>query len=71
MIHHRCKCDSVARCDIFTHPSSKVQTAINELMDAMAEFDDERDATSILFFKSTHGEGVFTTITLKDAVQEA
>ncbi len=63
MIHHQCQCNSVERCTVYTHPSIKVQTAINKLMDAMAEFDDDRGATSILFFKSTHNEGVYTTIT--------
>ena len=60
---HRCKCSQVTRCDIYTHPSSKVQGVLNELMDAMAEFDDETGSSSTLSFNSFHPTGVFTSLT--------
>lgn len=64
---HHCKCSHVTRCDIYTHPSKKVQGALNLLMDAMAEFDSETGSASVLAFQSNHSEGVFTSITRRAA----
>ena len=67
MIPHQCRCSAVARCDIFTHPSSEVQAALNTLMDAMAEFDDATGSFSTLSFTSVHSEGKFTSVTKGEA----
>lgn len=62
-VAHHCRCDKVSRCRIFTHPSSIVQAALNQLMDAMATFDEDTEACSTLVFCSTHPAGVFTSVT--------
>lgn len=67
---HHCNCNHVARCTIFTHPSRPVQTALNNLMDIMAEFDDISGSSSILLFESIHPAGVFTTMTWKESTIE-
>jgi hypothetical protein len=40
-----------------------VQSALNNLMDAMAAFDDSTQSKSLLVFKSEHNNGVFLSIT--------
>ena len=60
---HFCQCSKASRCDIFTHPSPKVQQVLSSLMDLMAEFDDETGSSSVLFFRSQHPMGVFTSLT--------
>ena len=62
---HHCNCSRVTRCSIFTHPSIKVQEALNNLMDTMAEFDDESGSSSTLVFESEHPQGIFTSRTSK------
>ena len=39
MVPHFCNCTAVTRCNIFIHPSPKIQQALNTLMDLMADFD--------------------------------
>lgn len=63
---HSCNCNKVSRCGIFVHPSSKVQSALNNLMDAMAEYDDLENASSLLIFESNYQSGIFKSITKKD-----
>lgn len=65
-----CNCSNVTRCTIFTHPSSRVQTALNNLMDIMAEFDDISGGSSVLSFESVHPTGTFTSITYRDSTLE-
>ena len=60
---HHCRCDAVARCTILAHPSTTVQAALNQLVDAMAAFDEETGACSVLVLHSTHAAGVFTSVT--------
>ena len=60
---HHCRCEAAARCSIFVHPSSIVQAALNQLVDAMAAFDEETGACSVLVLHSTHAAGVFTSVT--------
>ena len=62
-VAHHCRCAAVSQCTIFVHPSSIVQAALNQLMDAMAAFDAETGACSVLVFHSTHAAGVFTSVT--------
>ena len=62
-VAHHCRCDAVARCTIFVHPSMQVQAALNHLVDAMAEFDEATGARSVLVFHSCHMDGVFTSVT--------
>ena len=62
-LSHHCNCNNVTRCSIFVHPSKVVQSALNNLMDAMAAFDDSTQSKSLLVFKSEHNNGVFLSIT--------
>lgn len=65
---HHCKCSYVTRCGIYNHPSKRVQSALNNLMDVMAEYDDESGSRSILSFETQHPDGVFTSVTSQDKV---
>ena len=62
-VAHHCRCDRVARCALLAHPSPTVQAALNELVDAMAEFDTETGSTSVLVFHSIHPAGIFRSVT--------
>ena len=62
-VAHHCRCDDVAGCVIFVHPSSIVQAALNQLVDAMSEFDEATGACSVLVLHSTHAAGIFTSVT--------
>lgn len=64
---HHCNCKHVTRCNIFTHPSSKVQVALNNLMDAIAQFDDASGSSSTLSLESLHSTGIFTSTTYKES----
>jgi predicted RNA-binding protein with PIN domain len=63
ILPHHCRCNHVSRCGIYNHPSKQVQAALNNLMDVMAEYDDESGSCSILSFETQHAEGVFTSVT--------
>ena len=62
-VAHCCRCHEVSRCTIFVHPSSIVQAALNQLVDAMAAFDEATGACSVLILHSIHAAGVFTSVT--------
>ena len=62
-LSHHCRCDAVTRCTVFTHPSLRVMTALNRLVDEMAAFDAETGARSRLVFESIHAAGVFSSFT--------
>ena len=63
LLPHHCRCNNVTRCHIYTHPSSEVQEALNNLADALARYDDETGSSSILSFTSRYDSGIFTSIT--------
>ena len=63
---HWCKCSQVTQCGIYVHPSSQVQDALNTLVNSMTKFDEATGSSSLLFFKSLHHDGVFTSLTLKE-----
>ena len=63
LVAHHCRCDDVSRCAIFAHPSTTVQAALNKLVDAMAAFDADTGACSVLILHSIHAAGVFTSVT--------
>ena len=60
---HHCKCYLADKCFIHTHPSIKVQEALNNLMDIMAKYDEETGASSAMSFTSRYEAGVFTSVT--------
>lgn len=62
---HHCKCTQVTRCSIYNHPSAKVQAALNNLMDVMADYDGDIGNSSYLLFTSRHETGIFTSETYK------
>lgn len=67
---HTCHCNEVSKCSIFIHPDKDVQLALNNLMDAMAKFDDSTKSKSILRFKSVHPDGTFSSITKQSIPQK-
>ena len=63
---HHCQCNQATRCFICAHPSAKVQAALNNLMDAMAGYDDETNSSSTLSFTSQYEGGVFTSVVARE-----
>ena len=60
---HYCKCSKVERCQIFVHPSSEIQDALNRLMDLIKDYDEGSGSSSVIALQTVHKSGVFTSIT--------